>query len=67
MPGETEVGRTGKGPAPVPKGLVEAMGLKSKNSYLMDAKKQVKELIGEVAELNRKVAELERFDGTRLT
>ena len=67
LPRETGVGRTGKEPTPVPKGLVEAMGLKSKNSYLVDAKKQVKELIDEVAELNRKVAELERFDGTRLT
>lgn len=67
LPGETGLGRTGKGPAPVPAGLIAAIGLKSKNSYLADAKKQVKELIDEVAELGRRVVELERFDGVRLS
>ena len=52
LPRETGVGRTGKRPAPVPAGLIAAIGLKSKNSYLADAKKQVKELIDEVAEMD---------------
>lgn len=67
LPAETGVGRTGKGPAPVPAGLIAALGLKTKKSYLADAKKQVRDLIDEVAELDRKVAELERFDGVRLS
>lgn len=55
LPGESGVGRAGKDTASVPAAMIKILRLRSRKSFLKDAKRQLKEFVDEIDELDRTV------------
>ena len=67
MPGEIGVSRAGKGYVEVPAAMIKVLRLRSRNSFLKDAKRQVKEFVDDIEEPGMTVAEMMRFEQVRIS